>query len=101
MMIPERLAEQILTPEAIMIAGEAENGYYCFEEDADMWIPTLELFDKGVIEEQDDWRPGFYRLMEESARLHHVDYAEARETAQIAVIECFASGRDQRHLCDA
>lgn len=87
MMIPERLAEQILTPEAIMIAGEAENGYYCFEEDADMWIPTLELFDKGVIEEQDDWRPGFYRLMEESARLHHADYAEARETAQIAVIE--------------
>lgn len=87
MMIPERLAEQILTPEAIRIAGEAENGYYCFEEDADMWIPALELFDKGVIEEQDDWRPGFYRLMEESARLHHVDYAEAREAAQNAVIE--------------
>ncbi len=87
MMIPERLAEQILTPEALFVAGKPENGFYCFEKDADMWVPALELYDKGVIEEQDDWRHGYYRSITEAVNLHRPEYAAARELAQNAVID--------------
>ncbi|MBR3417077.1 MAG: hypothetical protein IKG82_00090, partial [Oscillospiraceae bacterium] len=87
MMIPERLAEQILSVEALFVAGEPENGYYCFEEDADIWVPTLELFDKGVIEAQEDWRPGYYSSMTEAVNLYRPEYADARMLAQNAVID--------------
>ncbi len=50
-MIREELAEHMLSPEALEI-GFVENGYHCFEEDADAQVPLHELFDKGIVDIQ-------------------------------------------------
>lgn len=84
MMIPERLAEQVLTPECLNVASEQINGYYFFEEDSEMWVATLELFDKGLIEKQDNWRDDFYEVTVQTIQAYHPDYWQAREAAFLA-----------------
>ena len=81
MMIPERLAEQILTPECLEIATHHENGFYCFKEDGDMWVATLELLDKGLVEKQADWHHNIYDAIAQTVQIYHPSYWQAREAS--------------------
>ena len=91
-MIREELAEHMLSPEALEI-GFVENGYHCYEEDADAQVPLRELFDKDIVdiqqyvseryvksyEEIGEW---LNTVINETNSLYHPNYWAAHESAK-------------------
>lgn len=53
-MISTELAPHILSPEALQ-KDIREGGYYCYEEDCDACIPLRELYDKGIIKQNNGY----------------------------------------------
>ena len=53
-MVGAELAQHILSPEALK-AGQFENGYYCYEEDCDKNITIRELYDKGILTQDNQY----------------------------------------------
>ena len=78
-MIATGLAPHILSPEALEI-GFIENGYYCYEEDCDASVPLRELYDKGILNEEQYFRE--YRVKSErpEAQNGYVPFREANES---------------------
>ena len=58
-MIPQILAPHILSAEALS-EGFIEQGYYCYEEDADKNVPLRELYDKGILKRNNDYFTSSY-----------------------------------------
>lgn len=58
-MISTELAPHILSPEALK-KGVKERGYYCYEEDCDAAIPLRELYDKGILDQANEYFTHFY-----------------------------------------
>ena len=58
-MIPQILAPHILSAEALS-EGFIEQGYYCYEEDADKNVPLRELYDKGILKRDNDYFTSSY-----------------------------------------
>ena len=53
-MISTELAPHILSPEALQ-KDIREGGYYCYEEDCDACIPLRELYDKGILKQNNGY----------------------------------------------
>ncbi len=49
-MVAEEAARRMLTPEALEISKSPEDGFYSFEEDAEMSVPLLELYNSGQMD---------------------------------------------------
>lgn len=96
-MIADDLAEHILSDDARKI-GFIEDGWHCFEEDADAQIPLRELLDKSIMdkdkyfaekyhstfEEKDEW---FDKAINDSISAFHPDYWSAYTAEKVVTDE--------------
>ncbi len=78
-MIAAELAPHILSPEALEI-GFIENGYYCYEEDCDASVPLRELYDKGILNEEQYFREYRVKSARPEAQNGYVSFREATES---------------------
>lgn len=90
-MIRADLAEHILSDEALKV-GFTENGYRCYEEDADAVLPLRELFDKGIMDKEqyfidkydstaEEMEERFNKAINDSIEVYFPDYWQAHENA--------------------
>lgn len=63
-MIADDLAEHILSDKAREI-GFIEDGWHCFEEDADAQVPLRELLDKGIMDKEKYFAEKYHSTFEE------------------------------------
>ncbi|MCM1474381.1 MAG: hypothetical protein NC040_10000, partial [Muribaculaceae bacterium] len=103
-MIADDLAEHILSDKATEI-GFVEDGWHCFEEDADAQIPLREMLDKGVMdkekyfaekynstfEEKGEW---FNKVINDSISAFHPDYWSAYTAEQAVTAEQISKNSD-------
>lgn len=54
-MILSELAPHILSPEALQAGDSSYGGYYYYEEDCDACIPLRELYDKGILKQNNGY----------------------------------------------
>lgn len=109
-MIADDLAEHILSDKAREI-GFVEDGWHCFEEDADAQIPLREILDKGIMdkekyfaekynstfEEKGEW---FNKAINDSISAFHPDYWSAYTAEQAVTSEQLSKNSDNFTIKD-
>lgn len=108
--IADDLAEHILSDKAREI-GFVEDGWHCFEEDADAQIPLREMLDKGIMdkekyfaekynstfEEKGEW---FNKVINDSISAFHPDYWSAYTAEQVVTSEQLSKNSDNFTITD-
>ena len=77
-MIAAELAPYILSREAVQ-KGVLDGGYYCYEEDADAAIPLRELYDKGILTQENEYFTQHHRVRSADASIGFIPFSEASE----------------------
>ena len=86
-MISTELASHILSPEALR-KGVCEGGYYCYEEDCDACIPLRELYDKGILKQNNGYFAHYLVKSENpESKNGKIPFAKATETEKTDFIQ--------------
>ena len=86
-MILSELAPHILSPEALQ-KGIRESGYYCYEEDCDACIPLRELYDKGILKQNNGYFAHYLVKSENpESKNGKIPFAKATETEKTDFIQ--------------
>lgn len=86
-MILSELASHILSPEALR-KGVCEGGYYCYEEDCDACIPLRELYDKGILKQNNGYFAHYLVKSENpESKNGKIPFAKATETEKTDFIQ--------------
>lgn len=93
-MIVAELAPHILSPEALEI-GFIENGYYCYEEDCDASVPLRELYDKGILNEEQYFREYRVKSARHEAQNGYVSFREATESEKVNFLNGWSNSVDE------
>ena len=84
-MIDAELAPYVLSSEALR-EGLREGGYYCYEEDAAIYIPLRELYDKGILKKTDRYFTDSYVVSDKDKKNGYVPYKTLPEAEKEAFI---------------
>ena len=86
-MISTELAPHILSPEALQ-KDIREGGYYCYEEDCDACIPLRELYDKGILKQNNGYFAHYLVKSENpESKNGKIPFAKATETEKTDFIQ--------------
>lgn len=93
-MIDAELAPYVLSPEALR-EGLREGGYYCYEEDAAIYIPLRELYDKGILKKTDRYFTDSYVVSDKDKKNGYVPYKTLTEAEKEEFIGQWSTTLDE------
>lgn len=93
-MIDAELAPHVLSSEALR-EGLREGGYYCYEEDAAIYIPLRELYDKGILKKTDRYFTDSYVVSDKDKKNGYVPYKTLTEAEKEAFIGQWSTTLDE------
>ena len=93
-MIDAELAPYVLSSEALR-EGLREGGYYCYEEDAAIYIPLRELYDKGILKKTDRYFTDSYVVSDKDKKNGYVPYKTLPEAEKEAFIGQWSTTLDE------